>query len=182
MSGEIDYTKLRDMIARCHWTFAKTMPWAPHEYIVRGKCALTEDEFLYFVDMQQRFGVHEHWGKYYHPYLYIDDYKYWTMGAPYEETIIINRAKVKQKESFFHHLCPIWPIICYLCAIFAYYFSEMLQITGACTTIWCKERLTLQRKTINEYGRKQHSTWRQTRRRNTRRVLYSILPTWLQMG
>lgn len=34
--------------------------------------------------------------KYYHPYLYIDDYKYWTMGAPVEETIIINRAKVNK--------------------------------------------------------------------------------------
>lgn len=69
------------MIARCQWTFAKNMPWAPHEYIVRGKCPLTEEEFLYFVDMQRRFGVHEHWGKYYSPCLYIDDYKYWTVGA-----------------------------------------------------------------------------------------------------
>ena len=66
------------------------------EYIVRGKCPLTEEEFLYFIDMQRGFGVHEHWGKYYLPYLYIDDYKYWTMGAPVEETIVMNRAKVKQ--------------------------------------------------------------------------------------
>lgn len=94
MNSEVNYTKLWEMISRCQWTFAKTMPWAPHEYIVRGKCLLTEEEFLYFIDMQRRFGVKEHWGKYYHPYLYIDDYKYWTMGAPYEDTIIINRAKV----------------------------------------------------------------------------------------
>lgn len=77
------------MIARCQWTFAKNMPWAPHEYIVRGKCPLMEEEFLYFVDMQRRFGVHEHWGKYYPPCLYIDDYKYWTMGAPCEETTVV---------------------------------------------------------------------------------------------
>ena len=32
-----DIQKLREMIARCQWTFAKTMPWCPHEYIVRGK-------------------------------------------------------------------------------------------------------------------------------------------------
>ena len=94
MNSEVNYTKLWEMISRCQWTFAKTMPWAPHEYIVRGKCLLTEEEFLYFIDMQRRFGVKEHWGKYYHPDLYIDDYKYWTMGAPYEDTIIINRAKV----------------------------------------------------------------------------------------
>ena len=93
MNNEVNFDKLRSMIARCEWTFAKTMPFAPHEYIVRGKCPLTDEEFLYFIDMQRRFGITEHWGKYNHSYLYIDDYKYWTMGAPYEETIIMNRAK-----------------------------------------------------------------------------------------
>ena len=94
MSEELNYEKLREMIARCHWTFAKTMPWAPHEYIVRGKCPLTEEEFLYFIDMQRRFGVEERWGKNVLPYLYIDDYKYWTMEAPYEKTIVINRTSM----------------------------------------------------------------------------------------
>jgi hypothetical protein len=89
--------RIREMIARCQWTFAKTMPFAPHEYIVRDKCPLTDGEFVYFVDMQRRFGVKERWGKYNHPYLYVDDYKYWTMGDPYENTIIINRAKVKKE-------------------------------------------------------------------------------------
>ena len=65
----------------------------PHEYIVRDKCPLTDGEFVYFIDMQRRFGVKERWGKYNNPYLYIDDYKYWTMGAPMEETTVINRAK-----------------------------------------------------------------------------------------
>ena len=80
--------------------FAKTMPRCPHEYIVRGNCPLTTDEFDYFVHMQREHGVKEHWGKYYHPYLYIDNYKYWTMGAPVEETRVINRAKadVKKRE------------------------------------------------------------------------------------
>jgi hypothetical protein len=44
--------------------------------------------------MQREHGVKERWGKYNNPYLYIDDYKYWTMGAPLEETTVINRAKV----------------------------------------------------------------------------------------
>ena len=93
-----DYNKLRSMIARCEWTFAKTMPWCPHEYIVRGKCPFTDDEFVHFVSMQREYGVKEHWGKYYFPYLYIDDYKYWTMGAPIEETIIINRAQIDKPK------------------------------------------------------------------------------------
>ena len=89
-----EWEKLREMIARCEWTFAKTMPWCPNEYILRGKCPLTEEDFLYFVDMQRNYGKVERWGKYITPYLYIDDYKYWTMGAPVEETIVMNRAKV----------------------------------------------------------------------------------------
>jgi hypothetical protein len=91
-----DWEKLREMVARCQWTFAKTMPWCPHEYIVRGKCPLSEEEFLYFIDMQRNYGKVERWGKYITPYLYIDDYKYWTMGAPVEETIVMNRAKVSK--------------------------------------------------------------------------------------
>lgn len=89
-----EWEKLREMIARCTWTFAKTMPWCPHEYIVRGKCPLTEEEFLHFIEMQRKFGKVERWGKYITPYLYIDDYKYWTMGAPAEETMVMNRANV----------------------------------------------------------------------------------------
>ena len=94
MTEQPNYDKLREMITRCTWTFAKTMPFAPHEYIVRDNCPLTDEEFVYFVDMQRHFGLKERWGKYNNPYLYIDDYKYWTMGASYDETTVINRAKV----------------------------------------------------------------------------------------
>jgi hypothetical protein len=94
MITDKEWDKLQEMIARCKWTFAKTMPWCPHEYIVRGKCPLSEEEFQYFIEMQRNYGKVERWGKYITPYLYIDGYKYWTMGAPVEETIVINRAKV----------------------------------------------------------------------------------------
>lgn len=93
MINEKNGDKLRSMIARCEWTFAKTMPFAPHEYIVKEKCPLTTNEFEYFVNMQREHGMKERWGKYNNPYLYIDGYKYWTMGAPLEETTVINRAK-----------------------------------------------------------------------------------------
>ena len=33
MEEKVNYDKLREMIARCEWTFAKSMPFAPHEYI-----------------------------------------------------------------------------------------------------------------------------------------------------
>ena len=93
MDKGVDFERLREMIARCQWKFAKTMPFAPHEYIVKDRCPLSKDEFEYFVNMQREHGVKERWGKYNNPYLYIDDYKYWTMGAPIEDTTVINRAK-----------------------------------------------------------------------------------------
>lgn len=95
---ELDYDRLREMIARCKWTFAKTMPFAPHEYIVKNRCPLSDEEFIYFIKMQRKYGVNERWGRYNHPYLYIDDHKYWTMMAPIEETKVINRAKVDKKD------------------------------------------------------------------------------------
>ena len=89
----MNFEKMRSMIARCRWKFAKTMPFAPHEYIVKDRCPLTDEEFEYFVEMQRQHGVKERWGKYNNPYLYIDDYKYWTMGDPLEVTTVINRAR-----------------------------------------------------------------------------------------
>ena len=59
--ADIMIEKLREMVARCEWKFAKTMPFAPHEYIVRDKCPLTDEEFVCFIDMQRRFGVKECW-------------------------------------------------------------------------------------------------------------------------
>ncbi len=91
---EKQYNIIRRMIESCQWTFARTMPEAPHEYIVKGKCPLTDEEFVSFVEMQRKFGVKERWGKYNNPYLYVDGYKYWTMEASVEDTKVINRARV----------------------------------------------------------------------------------------
>ena len=88
------YTTIKNFVERCSWRWAKTYVTVPHEYIVRDKCELTDDEFVFFVITQREHGIHERWGKYNFPYLYIDGYKYWTMGDTIENTIIINRQKV----------------------------------------------------------------------------------------
>lgn len=100
-----DYEKLREFIKRCKWQWATSMIDVPHEYIHRDKCALTRDEFYYFVSAQRENGVHERWGSYNFPYLYIDGYKYWTMGDPFETTWILNRQKVFNEFDFLE-----WPI------------------------------------------------------------------------
>ena len=56
---EYDYSKLREFIKRCKWQWATSMIDVPHEYIHRDKCALTNDEFYFFVSAQRDNGVHE---------------------------------------------------------------------------------------------------------------------------
>lgn len=94
-----DEIRLRSLISKCQWTFAKTMPTCPHEYIVRNKCALSDEEFVFFVQSQREFGIPQQWWKYNFPYLHIDGYKYWTMGDTIENTIIINRAKEANSQN-----------------------------------------------------------------------------------
>ena len=89
-----DESYARTLISRVQWTWAKTYISIPHEYIVRGRCGLTDDEFVYLINAQREYGIPEQWHKYNFPYLYIDGYKYWTMGSPIDETTVINRQKV----------------------------------------------------------------------------------------
>ena len=53
-----------------------------------------EENFLMIVLAQRDLGTNEIWGKYNFPYLYVDGYKYWTMGDTFENTTILNRQKV----------------------------------------------------------------------------------------
>lgn len=89
-----DESYAHSLIARCQWTWAKTYVNVPHEYIVRDRCSLSDDEFVYLINAQREYGIHEQWYRYNHPYLYIDGYKYWTMGGPISDTKVINRQKV----------------------------------------------------------------------------------------
>jgi hypothetical protein len=82
---------LRDFIAACKWTFAKTMPEWPHEYIVRGRVDTNLFESLVLHIRAKGFE-----GKFYQKnltYFETDGMLYWTMGEPIEETTIINRCR-----------------------------------------------------------------------------------------
>ena len=81
-------------IESCDWTFASTMPWIPHWYIVRRNVdARLFDELALYIRIEGRLGrwgaPHMHW------YLHFPghDYYYWTMGGALEETLVINRAE-----------------------------------------------------------------------------------------
>lgn len=95
MTKEERIAKIRSYIKRCDWQWAATMSDVPHEYIVRRRCALDDNEFFDFVRATREFGVKERWWKYELMYLYIDGYKYWDMGGAIDHTkIIINRQKI----------------------------------------------------------------------------------------
>jgi hypothetical protein len=73
------------------WTFAKTMPEWPHEYIVRDRV----DETL-FVRLVEHIRACGYEGRFYQraiTYYEEADLVYWTMGAPLPETTIINRCR-----------------------------------------------------------------------------------------
>lgn len=74
------------------WTFAKSMPKIPHEYIVRIKVG-NDELFSAAVKYIRENGVTEYFYKTPYIYLYLNGYKYWTMGLSPQETTIINRAK-----------------------------------------------------------------------------------------
>ena len=75
------------------WTFAKTMPKWPHEYIVRKN--VDEKSFL---DVVQFIRSNGYEGYFYKRKLIYYKHKgmvYWTMGAPIKDTVIINRCKLE---------------------------------------------------------------------------------------
>lgn len=84
-------SELRAFLDNTTWTFAKTMPLWPHEYIVRDR--VDRALFEAVVRHIRQYGFE---GRFYQrPITYFaeDGLLYWTMGAPIEETIIINRCR-----------------------------------------------------------------------------------------
>jgi hypothetical protein len=99
MQSEDDF---RRFIEERQWTFAKTMPQWPHEYTVRrfedpkSKQDVFE-EAVAFLRANGECRVFEPTGRS-SVYFDIDGRQYWTMGAPIEETVIINRAWLDWRE------------------------------------------------------------------------------------
>jgi hypothetical protein len=74
------------------------MPQWPHEYIVRGRV----DEQL-FVRLVCHIRANGYQGKFYRKsitYYDADGMVYWTMGAPLEETIVINRCRKEDSYEY----------------------------------------------------------------------------------
>ena len=57
--------------------FARTMPGIPHYYTLRNQWP--EDLFCEMVQIIRDHGHQMTWGKYHHLYLYLGEWRYWTM-------------------------------------------------------------------------------------------------------
>ncbi len=78
------------------WTYAKTYAKiCPHEYIVKDKIDERHwDNFAEVVGYIREKGFIANYKSRSGAYYILDDHYYWTMGAPVEETTVINRAKL----------------------------------------------------------------------------------------
>ena len=90
---------IRHFVDTTPWTFAKTYAktWS-HEYIVRHQV----DENL-FVQLVEHIRAEGYAGKFYSKDItYFDEANkvYWTMGAPVEETTVINRCNKTQSYEY----------------------------------------------------------------------------------
>lgn len=86
--------EIKDFISSHNWTFAKSMPFIPHWYVVLKNCR-DKDEFFNVCQIIRDCGTPRKFGKRTFIYLDLDGYSYWTMDEKIEDTTIINRAKIK---------------------------------------------------------------------------------------
>ncbi len=92
----MNYKKLENIeqiLESKEYRFAKTMPEDPHFYTLKREWG-NPKEFEKAVLYIRENGYKELWkdGQHY-IYLYMNGWKYWTMGSPVSETILINRAE-----------------------------------------------------------------------------------------
>ena len=94
---------IREYFGRQRWVFAKSYAaYAPHEYIIRGKCYGNDQMFFaacqYILDNGVRMFYYKHERK----YLILDGYFYWIMGDEVnEERTVINRCKPEDYDIVF---------------------------------------------------------------------------------
>ncbi len=87
----MDAESFNEFVSSSEFQFAKTMTETPHEYTLRRKAA-RDDRFAEAVQFIRDNGFCRRFASRFYTYYRLGDYVYWTMGAPVDETILINRA------------------------------------------------------------------------------------------
>jgi hypothetical protein len=92
----VDLDAARAFIAACCWTFAKTVPEAPHEYCLQVWLSPDHQaDFDWFVALLAEHGYRgRFWGREW-IYLDVDDRRYWASRTLDGGGAIINRARLQ---------------------------------------------------------------------------------------
>ena len=83
-------------VSASDWVLARTMPWNPHEYTLRR--SVSDAIFDAAVRYIREHGRMETYGGRPYKTLYTQNHKYWTMGAPLKDTILINRKAAEADD------------------------------------------------------------------------------------
>lgn len=91
--------ELKMFVSTTRWAAASTYAstW-PHEYIVRG--GVDERLFLALVHHIRAHGYDAFFYRKRLRYFEEDGWVYWTMGAPIDETVIVNRCREEQTYEY----------------------------------------------------------------------------------
>jgi hypothetical protein len=90
--------EIRALVRRHEWTFAKTMPQTPHEYLLKWDADKADDYFRFMMTIR-RLGYDEYFFNTKYRYADVDGYKYWTMGEYLNMSWVLNRAKLDRPEN-----------------------------------------------------------------------------------
>lgn len=86
---------IEEFIEKQTWIFAKTYAdKCPHEYIVRYKHNLTDEDFLWAVNYIKEHGIVMYFWSRANWYFFSGEYYYWAMDGADGQPLVINRAKV----------------------------------------------------------------------------------------
>jgi hypothetical protein len=88
-----DLRPVRDLLLAQQWIFARTMPDNPHGSTLRTHWEWDE-EFVWTGETIRRYGYEEVYEGRPYTVLDIEGMNSWTMSAPVEETILINRKQL----------------------------------------------------------------------------------------
>lgn len=81
------------------YRYARTMQWCPHWYTLREKWKQPVD-FEAVVQYIRDHGYDEQFNRKWFVRMNVNDMKYWSMGSPLHETILINRAYLDTEHDF----------------------------------------------------------------------------------
>jgi hypothetical protein len=77
------------------WHFARSRPDNPHSYSLRRE-ADDQETFEQIVEFIREYGSGYPWWGAIYDQLSLGEYCYWTMGAPFSQTQLINRKSLEQ--------------------------------------------------------------------------------------